>query len=88
MVRISIIWEDAWIPSSPSRKILTPRGRIVYTKISELIDPDTRTWDEELLRELFITVDVSRIMKIPLAIGESALSSPVILVTNDSTIGN
>jgi hypothetical protein len=49
------IWSYAWIPSSPSRKILTPRGNIVYTKVSELIDPETRKWDEELLRELFLT---------------------------------
>jgi hypothetical protein len=49
------IWSYAWIPSSPSRNILTPRGNIVYTKVSELIDPETRKWDEELLRELFLT---------------------------------
>jgi ribonuclease HI len=63
------IWSDAWIPSSPSRKILTPRGNTVYTKVSELIDPVTRSWDEELLRDLFLDVDVTRILKIPLAVG-------------------
>jgi hypothetical protein len=50
------IWSDAWFPSSPSRKVLTPRGNIVYTKVSELIDPDTRTWDEKLLTDLFLDV--------------------------------
>jgi hypothetical protein len=43
------IWDDPWIPNSPSRKILTPRGNIVYTQGSELINPVTRTWDEALL---------------------------------------
>jgi hypothetical protein len=63
------IWDDPWIPSSPSRKILTPRGRIVYTKVSELIDPVTRTWDEVLIRSLVFSVDVNRILKILLAVG-------------------
>jgi hypothetical protein len=25
------IWNDSWVPSIPSRKIITPRGDIVYT---------------------------------------------------------
>jgi hypothetical protein len=63
------IWDDPWIPTSPSRKILTPRGNIVYTKVSELINPVTRTWDEALLRSMFFSLDVNRILKIPLAVG-------------------
>jgi hypothetical protein len=63
------IWNDSWIPSSPSRKIITARGNVVYTKVSELIDPDTRTWDEVLLRSFFLPVDVNRILNISLAIG-------------------
>ena len=54
------IWSDEWIPSSPSRKILTRRGNVVYTKVSELIDPETRSWDEELIRELFLHVEFSK----------------------------
>jgi hypothetical protein len=63
------IWNDPWIPSSPSRKIITARGNMVYTKVSEMIDPDTRTWDEVLLHSIFLPVDVNRILNIPLAIG-------------------
>jgi hypothetical protein len=36
------IWNDSWVPSIPSRKIITPRGDIVYTSVSELIDPINR----------------------------------------------
>ena len=39
------IWEDTWIPSSPTRKVMTPRANIVITKVSELIDADNRVWD-------------------------------------------
>jgi hypothetical protein len=42
---------------------------VVYTKVSELIDPNTRTWDEVLLRSIFLLVDVNRILNIPLAVG-------------------
>jgi hypothetical protein len=63
------IWDDPWISSSPSRKILTPRGRIVYTKVSKLIDLVTRTWDEVLIRSLIFSVDVNRILEILLAVG-------------------
>jgi hypothetical protein len=45
------IWDDCWIPNSPSRKIITRRGNVVLTKVSELIDPVTGEWDEALIRE-------------------------------------
>jgi hypothetical protein len=39
---------------------------VVYTKVSNLIDPTTGSWDEDLLRPLFLEVDVGRISEIPL----------------------
>jgi hypothetical protein len=60
------IYSDPWIPSSPDRRIITPRGEVVLTKVAELIDPITGSWDEELLRSLFCMVDVNRILQIPL----------------------
>jgi hypothetical protein len=60
------IWRDPWIPSSPSRTVITPRGAIIYTKVSDLIDPVIETWDEPLLRSLLSTVDVERILEIPI----------------------
>jgi hypothetical protein len=61
------IWEDAWIPTSPSRKLVTPRGNTLLTKAAELTDPNTGLCDEDLLRELFWEVDVNRIMEISIA---------------------
>jgi ribonuclease HI len=60
------IWEDEWIPGSYSRKVLTPKGQNVYTRVHELIDPVTNSWDEELIRQTFWQVDVRRILAIPL----------------------
>jgi hypothetical protein len=39
---------------------------VVYTKVSELIDPHTGYWDLDLLSSLFMDVDVGRILEIPL----------------------
>jgi hypothetical protein len=35
------IWDDPWIPSSPDRRIISPRGASIFTKVSELISPVT-----------------------------------------------
>ena len=63
------IWNDSWIPSSPNRRIMTRRGNLVLTKVSELINEDGRCWDEEIIRDIFWPVDAERILKIPLATG-------------------
>jgi hypothetical protein len=39
------IWYDPWIPSSPDRKVISPRNNVIYTKVSELIRPVTGQWD-------------------------------------------
>jgi hypothetical protein len=52
------IWNDPWIPSSPDKRIISPRGGAVYSKVSELIDPATGQWDAVLLHDLFGAVDV------------------------------
>lgn len=30
------IWKDRWVPSSPTRPIITPRGGVIITKVDEL----------------------------------------------------
>ena len=63
------IWNGPLIPISPTQRVMTPRGNRVITKVSELTDTDNRTWDEQLLNELFWPIDVRQIMNIPLALG-------------------
>ena len=58
------IWSDPWIPSSPDRKVITPRGQTILTRVCELIDPTSGTWDETLISNLFNPVDVRRILQI------------------------
>jgi hypothetical protein len=60
------IYTDPWIPSSPDRRVITPRGAVVLSKVAKLIDPSTGLWDEDLIRSLFCAVDANRILLIPL----------------------
>jgi hypothetical protein len=46
------IWEDHWIPSSPTRKVYTRRGHNLVRTVNDLIDPVTNSWDEELVRSI------------------------------------
>ena len=61
------IWSDPWIPGSVDRKVISVRGHSVLTHVSELIDPSTGTWDEELTGSIMNPMDVRRIMQIPIA---------------------
>jgi hypothetical protein len=47
------IWEDAWFTTSPTRKVYTPKEGILQSKLSDLINPITRSWYEKLIRENF-----------------------------------
>lgn len=60
------IWSEPWVPASPDRRVISPRGHTVLTLVSDLIDPSTGQWDEGLLQTVFNPVDVGRILQIPL----------------------
>jgi hypothetical protein len=60
------IWNDPWIPTSPTRKMYTSKGSIILGKVSDLINPTTMSWDEELIRDIFWSVDATRILEIPI----------------------
>jgi hypothetical protein len=61
------IWEDHWIPSSDTRRVYTQKGQRILRSMANLIDPFTGQWDEDLVRDTFITVDVERILMVPLS---------------------
>ena len=47
------IWSDPWLAKDGTRRPRTPRGNCVLTKVAELIDRTTMTWDEQLVRDIF-----------------------------------
>jgi hypothetical protein len=60
------IWADQRVPSSPNHQAMTPRGAFLLSTVQDLINPITESWDEELLRENFWSIDVERVLRIPL----------------------
>lgn len=63
------IWHDPWLPSGITRRPITPRGRTVVNKVTDLIDPTTGKWDKELIEGLFWEEDVKQILTIPIREG-------------------
>ncbi|KAK4393442.1 hypothetical protein Sango_1815000 [Sesamum angolense] len=62
------IWEDPWIPRTPSFRVITPRPRnVLVSQVSELIDADLRVWNESLVNSLFWPEDRDLILQIPYA---------------------
>jgi hypothetical protein len=59
------IWTDPWIPRESTRRPITPRGVSLFTRVSELIDPITRTWDEQLVTDVFWPEDAEAVLMIP-----------------------
>lgn len=65
------IWEDPWIPCSVTRRPITPRGNVLLSKVSELIDPATGGWDAQLVRDIFWDEDVTNILATPTRMGRN-----------------
>jgi hypothetical protein len=59
------IWDDPWIPVGVTRRPRTPRGATLVTKVAELIDPLTGTWDHQLVKDLFWEEDAINNLAIP-----------------------
>jgi hypothetical protein len=64
------IWEDPWLPRGVTRRPCTPKGATILTKVSDLIDPYTGTWDKELVHDIFWEEDVKLSLAIPIKHGE------------------
>jgi hypothetical protein len=60
------IWSDPWLARDGALKPITPRGQCVFTKVNELINPITGQWDEVLVRDNFLQIDVETILATPI----------------------
>jgi hypothetical protein len=66
MVSIDI-WNDPWLPRGTTQRVSSAQGHILLTRVSELINPITSRWDEQLIRGIFHEDDAAVILGIPLA---------------------
>ena len=60
------IWEDPWIPRGVTRRPASYQGPNLLIKVSELIDPNTGSWDRNLVSDCFHPDDVPIILSIPI----------------------
>ncbi|XP_042939551.1 uncharacterized protein LOC122274591 [Carya illinoinensis] len=64
------LWKEKWIPTLPSQQISSIRGNDVWCEVvSDLIDPNLKTWREDLLQELFSNQEIEAIKTIPISLG-------------------
>jgi hypothetical protein len=47
------IWTDPWLPRDSSRMVKSRRGNQLLTKVAELIDPISHSWDLQLIQQTF-----------------------------------
>lgn len=59
------IWHDPWLPRGTTRAPNSHQGRHILTKVSELIDQETMSWDTELVNQTFSAEDAKVILNIP-----------------------
>jgi hypothetical protein len=69
MAHLLKFWEDNWIPGGHNLKVQTCRGNNIVTTVDELINPVDHTWDVDLVRSIFWSVDANRILQIPITPG-------------------
>ena len=62
------IWHDNWLPTQRHRKVISPCSSLPpKSKVSQLINPHTKTWNLPFLKQIFIPYDVVAIQSIPLS---------------------
>ena len=60
------VWFAAWLPPLDHRRILSPQVEgFEDIKVFDLIDSDSKSWDDDLLHGLFNPEEVSLIKSIP-----------------------
>jgi hypothetical protein len=63
------VWGDKWIPNQPQTfAIQTPVHKLpVDARVKDLINTDTKTWKNTLIKEVFWEEEAQNILKIPLS---------------------
>jgi hypothetical protein len=58
------IWMDPWIPHGNMRHPATYKGATMLTRVADLMDPDSGSWDETLVQDTFLEFDAEAILKL------------------------
>ena len=61
------IYKDNWLPGKGFAKVVSPHApRLEGAQVVALINPNTRTWNINLLHQHFLSFESNRIKAIPL----------------------
>ena len=63
------VWNDMWIPGTTTMKPMLRPENTVIENVSELIDQENWTWNQQLVRDTFILTDANAILNIPIRQG-------------------
>ena len=59
------IWVDNWIPKEMTPRPITSLVADPARYVSELMLPATASWNEEVIRKVFLPIDAEAILRIP-----------------------
>ena len=66
--RLIHIWEDKWLPTSTTYKVISPpRPFDDFTMVSALTNHETRRWKVKLIRAVFLPFEADTILNMPLS---------------------
>jgi ribonuclease HI len=60
------IWQDPWLPKDETCRVTSQRGNSILTKVAELINPVSGTWDHDLVKQTFNPEEANIILAIPI----------------------
>ena len=61
------IWNDRWIPTPSSSKVISPRkAQYKEVMVSDLIDTDRRSWDAAKVKSILIPHEAEIVLGIPI----------------------
>jgi hypothetical protein len=61
------IWRDPWLPRPPSFKVCLKKGRGRLRWVSQLMKPNQREWDVDVIKSCLYPVDADEVLKLRLS---------------------
>ncbi|XP_019178178.1 PREDICTED: uncharacterized protein LOC109173404 [Ipomoea nil] len=63
--KLTLIWDHPWLHDEQNPRIITEKPpQLAQAMVMGLMDQETGTWDQDILTDIFIPVDVIQILKI------------------------
>jgi hypothetical protein len=60
------IWNDCWLPRQQGYKVWTPKGDATQKWVKDLMIPNTRWWNRQLVNNIFMPFEAEQILQIPI----------------------